>query len=303
MAIGDRTPVEPTSGVSATMARNLLFSEAHNHADRSSGDAGHADGGASLPFPTLLGMNLGTEQMAVESDAEAGFAAGEERFFKKPHQNSISRANRRTASQVLPSIRTSSRSLVEGRQDLPQIIIETNSPQALRRSSSQVMTMSSPVRRRRWGSTLYNAFTPGEPKTAPLPNENKKAVTSGPEPPQSASVTATDTRARSFLARLRSTSFSALASPFSRIGGSRDDARSLAGTSTRGEDERWSSDSSSEEDEFLWNDSRQLAPDALNFVMGEDGDHSSWGPGSRIGGGRSREEEDADLSIDIVESP
>lgn len=303
MAKGDKTPIEQTSGASAVAVRNMLSSEAQNHADKSSGEVGHADGGGRRPFPTLLGVNLGTEQMAVESDAEAGFAAGEERFFKKPHHSSISRANRRVASQALPHLRTSAQSLVEGKNDLPQIIVETNSPHALRRASSQVMTMPSPMRRRRWGS-MHNASPPGsEPAIPPLPEETKGALTNGPARLPSAPVSATDTRARSFLARLRSASFTALGSPFARIGGSRDEARSLAGTGTRGEEERWSSDSSSEEDEFLWNDSRQLAPDAQSFAMGEDGEYSSWGPRARLGGGHSREDEDADLNVDIVETP
>jgi hypothetical protein len=37
--------------------------------------------------------------------------------------------------------------------------------------------------------------------------------------------------------------------------------------------------------------------------MGEDGEYSSWGPRARLGGGHSREDEDADLNVDIVETP
>ncbi|KIM19965.1 hypothetical protein M408DRAFT_30776 [Serendipita vermifera MAFF 305830] len=305
MAKGDKTPVEGSSP--AGVVRNVLSSEAHNHADNSSGGAGtgHTDDattGPPRPFPTLLGVNLGQEQMAVESDAEAGFAAGSERFFKKSNQGSMSRAHRRAASQGLAQLQTSSRSLNDVTNDIPLIVVETNSPEALRRSSSQ-MTMPSPVRRRRWGS-FYSPFGPGEPATAPLPEENKKIVAKGPEPPQSATTSAMDTRSRSFFARLRSTSFNALASPFSRMGGARDETRSIAGTSVRGEDERWSSDSSSGEDEFLWNDRSQPTADALSFAMGlgDDGEHASWGARTGLRDG-AREADDADLTGDLQDSP
>jgi len=304
MAKGDKTPVEQPSSASAAAARNILSSEAQNHADKSSGDAGHTDGGFR-PFPTLLGVHLGSERMAVESDAEAGFAAGEDRFFKKPHyRNSISRANRHAASQDLPNLQISSHSLNEARNDPPQIVVEGSSPQTLRRSASQVLTIPSPVRRRRWGSSLYNALTPSEPATAPLPDESKKVTAKGHETPQSASASVSGTLTRSFLARLRSTSLTALTSPFARMSGARDETRSLAGTSTRGEDERWSSESSSEEDEFLWKDSLRLAPDSLSLAMemGDEGEQSSWGAGSGVGSHRSGEAEDADLSREMAES-
>jgi hypothetical protein len=97
-------------------------------------------------------------------------------------------------------------------------------------------------------------------------------------------------RPNSFLARLRSTSFTALTSPFARR--NRDaDARSLA--SAQLEDERWSSDSSSE-DEFAWNDGQLTGIPNMALDVGEE-ENQAWGKGKFRMGGNPREDEDADL--------
>ncbi|KAG8834874.1 hypothetical protein FRC17_006619 [Serendipita sp. 399] len=295
---GDKTPIEGSSGPSAVTVRDVLSSTAVNHADTSSGGgAGHSD---RLSKPYLA--STGLDQIPVESDAEAGFAAGSDRFFKKPHSQSKSH---RRASQSLAQIDT--RNSNDPTQ-LPQIVVQENSPESHRRNSGgSFATMPSPIRRRRWGSSLYNAFSQsGEPLTAPLPRDDQSRQTMEPFPsqppvPQTA-VDNSNNQGRSFFARLRSTSFNALASPFRMAGTSNREADTRSLASAQFADERWSSDSSSE-DEFLWNDGQTIVDSGLALDVGEE-ENQVWG-GRKSGfvGGGGQEEEDADLTVDVQDSP
>jgi hypothetical protein len=284
LAKGDKTPVESSIGPSAAAMSALLSSGALDQADRST--VGHSDREASPhPFPLLQG----SDQIAVESDAEAGFTAGSERFFKKPKEQT--RAHRRAASQGLFQIQTTN----SRQPSLPEIIIQANSPENQGISpSASFSSVSSPLRRRRWGSSLYNALA--EPATAPLVDTPPEAE------PQPAPVTA-DSRTRSFLSRLRSTSFTALASPFVRIGNPARDADTRSLTSTQFANGGWSSDSSSE-DEFLWNDGQTAGASPFAVDIGDD-ENRAWGVSeTRFHGSGGREEEDADLTaVDVPGSP
>ncbi|CCA70479.1 related to TGL4-triacylglycerol lipase [Serendipita indica DSM 11827] len=279
---GDRTPaIEGTSGPSPAALHAILSSTAANHADTSSGGAGHHT-------PKKFPASLGSEQIAVESDAEAGFAAGSERFFKKAHGKS----NRR-ASQSLAQIDTSN-----SRQH-PDIIVQTASPEDRRKNSAgNYSTMPSPIRRRRWGSSIYNAFSQshsGEPSTAPISTGSQQAETNHVAP-----MTSVDPNNRSFFARLRSTSFNALASPFVRAPNVAREADVRSLTSAQLADERWSSDSSSE-DEFLWNNERTAAESTFAIDVGEE--ELNLANDSGLFMSNAREDEDADLTTDLQESP
>ncbi|KAG9054110.1 hypothetical protein FS842_006163 [Serendipita sp. 407] len=293
---GDKTPLEGVSGPSNAAIRDVLSSTAVNHADTSSGGGvGHSDR-MSKPFLAPVAL----EHIPVDSDAEAGFAAGSDRFFKKSY--SQSRGHRR-ASQSLAQIDTRNN---YNQAQLPQVVIQSDTPVGQGRDSGSFATMPSPIRRRGWGSGLYNAFSQsGDPITAPLPRENRprQASESIPAVPQTAVDNNNNNTGRSFFARLRSTSFNALASPFSRMGSisNRDaDARSLA--SAQFANERWSSDSSSE-DEFLWNDGQTIADSALAMDVGEEENHIWSGGRSRFVSQDGQEEEDADLTVDLQDSP
>jgi hypothetical protein len=287
-ARGDKTPVEGSSEPSNNL-QAALSSTAINNADNSSGGAGHTDFESSYPFPAFLASEL----IAVESDREAGFVAGSERFFKRSHGSG--RAHRRSVSHGLAQIQ------VPPRSDLPDITIQPNSPEASRQSSRDYFaTVSSPIRRRRWGSSLSNVFSLADPATAPLPRSDEVALD---RQTTQMPVSATETvRPKSFLARLRSTSFNALTSPLSRIGSSvkEPDARSVG--SPQLQEAGWSSDSSSE-DEFIWNGD-QTAPVGISSFAMEIGDEEevAWGAGQNIRG-QPREDEDADLTGEIPESP
>ncbi len=94
---------------------------------------GAATGGVApkVPFPAF-------EQLAVESDAEAGFKAGDERFFKKLSRHS------RAASHALAAIMGS------GEKGVPSVVVWPEGG-----SSTQIgQTPPSPtsVRRRRWAA-------------------------------------------------------------------------------------------------------------------------------------------------------
>lgn len=279
-AKGDRTPaIEGTSGPSPAALHAILSSTAANHADTSSGGAGHRT-------PKKFPASLGSEQIAVESDAEAGFAAGSERFFKKSHGKG------RRASQSLAQIDTSS-----SRQH-PDIVIQTASPEEQRKNpAGSYSTMPSPIRRRRWGSSIYNAFSQshsGEPLTAPVPTGNQ------PETNRVPPMTSVEPNNRSFFARLRSTSFNALASPFVRAPNVAREADMRSLTSAQLADERWSSDSSSEDD-FLWNTERTAAESTFAMDVGEE--ELNLGNDSGLFMSNAREDEDADLTTDLQESP
>jgi hypothetical protein len=284
LAKGDKTPVESSAGPSAAAAGALLFSSAVDQADRSS--AGHSGREAlSHPFPLLQG----SDQIAVESDAEAGFTAGSERFFKKSKEQT--RAHRRAASQGLSQIQTTN----SRQPSLPEIIVQANSPEDHRISPSASFSgTSSPLRRRRWGSSLYNAFA--EPATAPLVDKPPEVE------PQPTPLTA-DSRTQSFLSRFRSTSLTALASPFVRMGNPARDADTRSLTSVQLADERWSSESSSE-DEFLWNSGQTAGASPFAVDIGDD-ENRAWGTReTRFRGSGHREEEDADLTaVDVPDSP
>lgn len=270
---GDKASAEGMSAAT-TAIRSVLSSSTFNHADTSSGGAGHTDGGIRFP-------NLALEQLPIESDAEEGFVAGSDRFFKRPHGRKHHRAASHGLLQREPS-----------KENIPQIVVQTETPGERRRAGS-FATISSPVRRRRWGS-IYNAFAtspPGEPATAPPPTRDNAIQSISP-------ITAGEPRPNSFLARLRSTSFTALTSPFARR--NRDaDSRSLA--SAQLEDERWSSDSSSE-DELMWTDGQIAGASNLALEVGEE-ENQAWGERASRIGGNPREEEDADLVGRADESP
>lgn len=282
---GDKTPIESSAGPSAIALGALLSSGPIDHADRSS--AGHSDrDGSSHPFPLLQGSEI----LSVESDAEAGFAAGSERFFKRTKEQS--RAHRRAVSQGLAQIQTAN----TRQPSLPEIVLQATSPDEPRISpSASFASMPSPMRRRRWGSSIYNAFS--ESATAP-PVDQPQEVSSPPPAP----ITA-DSRNQSFFSRLRSTSFTALASPFVRMGTSprEADARSLA--SAQFADEKWSSESSSD-DEFIWNEGQTAGASTFAMDVGDD-ENQEWRNGElRFHSSAGREEEDADLTaVDVPDSP
>ncbi|PVF96499.1 patatin-domain-containing protein [Serendipita vermifera] len=289
-ARGDKTPVEGSSEPPNNL-QAALSSTAVNNADNSSGGAGHTDFESSYPFPAFLASEL----IAVESDREAGFAAGSERFFKRPHGSG--RAHRRGASHGLAQIQVPTGQRI----DLPEITIQAGTPDTPRQSSrDQFSTMPSPIRRRRWGSSLSNVFSLTDPATAPLPRSDE--VSWDRQTTQAPLSAAEPVRPMSFLARLRSTSFNAITSPLSRIGSSNKeaDARSLA--SLQLQEAGWSSDSSSE-DEFIWNGGETAPAGISSFAMevGED-EEVAWGAGQNIRQ-RPREDEDADLTGEIPESP
>ena len=203
-----------------------------------------------VPFPVL-------EQLAVESDAEAGFKAGDERFFKKLGRHT------RAASHAVAAI------IGAGEKVVPSVVVWPEGG-----STSQAgQTPPSPtsVRKRRWAANSATGVGehPGSSRTRGKIPEAFVRKSSGDSlhlhtqgqvtPP------APGSRSPSFLQRLRSSSLSSFVSPF----GTRREKevnRTSAAASYAG-DEHWSEDSSSE-DSLVWNAGRELGRDSLALSMG-----------------------------------
>lgn len=271
--IGHSTEV-PTSVMGALLSSSVL-----NQADNSSAD--YRDPEAPRRVPVIFG----SERMAVESDAEAGFAAGSEKFFKKPREHS--RARKRAASQNLSQIQMDANQPI-----LPEIIVQQNSPEEPSMSpSASLSTIPSLMKRRRWGSSLHN--TSEEPTIAPLPASDSKPQEEALTPPP----TTADSRTRTFLDRLRSTSFSAITSPFVRMGSTNRDADTRSLASAQLADERWSSESSSD-DGFILNDEQTPGPSGFSQNVGGE-ENRGWSLDNP-----RPEAEDADLTaVDVPDSP
>jgi hypothetical protein len=209
-----------------------------------------ATGGVApkVPFPAL-------EQLAVESDAEAGFKAGGERFFKKLGRHS--RAPSHAAAAIM----------APGEKVVPSVVIWPEGG-----STSQAgQTPPSPtsVRKRRWAA---NSGTGGEHSGSSrargkIPEafvrkssaESQHLNTQGQVTPP-----APGSRSPSFFQRLRSASLSSFVSPFGTRR-EKEPNRTSAAASYAG-DERWSEDSSSE-DELVWNAGQELGRDSLALSM------------------------------------
>jgi len=218
-------------------------------ASRKGKDAATSGVAPKVPFPA-------SEQLAVESDAEAGFKAGDERFFKKLGRHS------RTASHALAAIIASSE------KALPSVMVRHEG-----RSSTQVgQPPPSPtsVRKRRWaansgtggGEHSGSGRTRGEIPESFIPkspaeslHQNAKGQVTPPAP---------GSRSPSLFQRLRSASLSSFVSPFGSRREKEGNRASVAGSYAG--DERWSEDSSSDE-EPVWNAGQQLGWDSLALSM------------------------------------
>ena len=218
-------------------------------ATRKGKDAAAGGVAPNVPFPAF-------EQLAVESDAEAGFKAGDERFFKKLGRHS------RAASHALAAIMGSSE------KALPSVVVWPEG-----RSSAQIgQPPPSPtsVRKRRWaansgtggGEHSGSSRTRGEIAESFVPkssadslHQNTKGQVTPPAP---------GSRSPSLFQRLRSASLSSFVSQFGSRREKEGNRVSVAGSYAG--DERWSEDSSSDE-EPIWNVGQQLARDSLALSM------------------------------------
>jgi len=209
-----------------------------------------ATGGVApkVPFPKL-------EQLAVESDAEAGFKAGDERFFKKLGRHS------RAASHALAAIMGPSENVV------PSVVVR---PQG---GSSRPPSPTS-VRKRRWvansGTGGGEHSGSGRPRMkipeAFVPKSSAESLYQNPQGPQGqVTPPAPGTRSPSLFQRLRSASLSSFVSPFGSRREKEADKASVAASYVG--DERWSEDSSSDE-EPIWNSGQELRRDSLVLSMG-----------------------------------
>ena len=217
-------------------------------ASRKGKDAATGGVAPKVPFPAL-------EQLAVESDAEAGFKAGDERFFKRLGRHS------RTASNALAAIMGS------GEKGLPSVMVWPEGG-----SSTQIgQRPPSPtsVRKRRWaansgtgGEYSGSSRTRGELPDVFVPKSSADSLhqsTKGQVTPP-----ASGTRSPSLFQRLRSASLSSFVSPFGSRREKEGKRTSVAGSYAG--DERWSEDSSSDE-EPVWNAGQELGRDSLALSM------------------------------------
>jgi hypothetical protein len=202
-----------------------------------------------VPFPVL-------EQLAVESDAEAGFKAGDERFFKKLGRHS------RAASHALAAIIGSSEKAV------PSVVVWTEGGPSTQ--TGQTPPSPTSVRKRRWaanggtggGEHSGSGRTRGKIPEAFVPKSSTESLHQNPQgqvtPP------APGSRSPSLFQRLRSASLSSFVSPFSPR---REEANRTSVAASYAGDERWSEDSSSD-DELIWNTGQELGRDSLVLSMG-----------------------------------
>lgn len=216
-------------------------------ASRKGKDAATGGVAPKVPFPAF-------EQLAVESDAEAGFKAGDERFFKRLGRHS------RTASHALAAIMSSS-----GEKGLPSVTVGGSSTQIGQRPPSPTS-----VRKRRWaansgtggGENSGSSRTRGELPEVFVPKSSADSLhqsTKGQVTPP-----APGTRSPSLFQRLRSASLSSFVSPFGSRREKEGNRASVAGSYAG--DERWSEDSSSDE-EPVWNAGQELGRDSLALSM------------------------------------
>jgi hypothetical protein len=210
-----------------------------------------ATGGVSprVPFPAL-------EQLAVESDAERGFKAGDERFFKRLGRHG------HAASHVATAI------MGVGERVTPSVLVWPEGGPASQ--TGQPPPSPTSVRKRRWAASTITG-TAGEHSGSgrargKIPEafarkssqDSLHLNTQGQVTPP-----APGSRSPSFFQRLRSASLSSFVSPF----GSRreEGGRSSVAASYAG-DERWSEDSSSD-DELIWNAGQEIGRGSLALSM------------------------------------
>ena len=218
-------------------------------ASRKGKDAATGGVAPKVPFPAF-------EQLAVESDAEAGFKAGDERFFKKLSRHS------RTASHALAAIMGS------GEKGLPSVVVWPEGGPSTQ--SGQTPPSPTSVRKRRWvansgtggGEHSGSSRTRGEipeafvsKSPADSVHQNTKGQATPPAP---------GAHSPSLFQRLRSASLSSFVSPFGSRREKEGKRASVAGSYVG--DERWSEDSSSDE-ELIWNAGQELGRDSLLLSM------------------------------------
>ena len=245
----------PVSG-RGTLGTDRVESSYFGEMSSSAGMAGRkgkdaATGGVApkVPFPAF-------EQLAVESDAEAGFKAGDERFFKRLGRHS------RTASHALAAIMGS------GEKGLPSVLVWPEGESSTQ--TGQRPPSPTSVRKRRWvansatggGEYSGSSRTRGElpevfvaKSSADSLHQNTKGQVTPPAP---------GTRSPSLFQRIRSASLSSFVSPFGSRREKEGSRASVAGSYVG--DERWSEDSSSDE-EPVWNAGQALGRDSLALSM------------------------------------
>ena len=256
--VDDATPLSRRGTLGTERVDSPYFGEMSSSAgtaDRKGKDAATGGVAPKVPFPAL-------EQLAVESDAEAGFKAGDERFFKKLGRHT------RAATHAVAAVLGPSEKVV------PSVVIWPGGGSA----SQTAQTPPSPtsVRKRRWAANSGTGGAGGEHSGSvrargKIPEAfvrkasgdslhlNMQGQGQATPPP------APGTRSPSLFQRLRSASLSSFVSPF----GSRrekDTKRASVAASVAG-DERWSEDSSSD-DELVWNAGQELGRDSLVLSMG-----------------------------------
>lgn len=250
--VDDATPLSGRGTLGTERVDSLYFGGMSSSAgtpSRKGKDAATGGVAPKVPFPAL-------EQLAVESGAEAGFKAGDERFFKKLGRHS------RAPSHAAAAIMTS------GEKVVPSVVIWPEGG-----STSQAgQTPPSPtgVRKRRWAANsgtggehagssrargkIPEAFVP-KPSADSQQHRNSQGHVTPPAP---------GSRSPSFFQRLRSASLSSFVSPFGTRR-EKESSRASVAASYAG-DERWSEDSSSD-DELVWNAGQELARDSLALSM------------------------------------
>lgn len=213
-----------------------------------------ATGGVTprVPFPAL-------EQLAVESDAEAGFRAGDERFFKKLGRHT------RAVSHAVAAI------IGSGEKVVPSVVVWPEGGSASQ--AGQTPPSPTSVRKRRWnansgtgvGEHSASGRARGKIPEAFVRKSSGDSLHLHTQAQGQVTPPVPGSRSPSFFQRLRSASLSSFVSPF----GTRREKevnRASVATSYAG-DEHWSEDSSSS-DELVWNAGQELGRDSLALSMG-----------------------------------
>lgn len=263
----------------ATMAKNKPTQEANVHADDATPLSGRGALGteriespytgemsSSIGTPSRKGKDAATggvaprvpfpalEQLAVESDAEAGFRAGDERFFKRLGRHT------RAASQAVAAI------VGSGEKVVPSVVVWPEGGSASQ--AGQTPPSPTSVRRRRWVASNAGEYSGSVRARGKIPESFvRKASGDSLHQHTQGQVTppAPGSRSPSFFQRLRSASLSSFVSPFGTRREKDVNRASVAGSYVG--DERWSEDSSSEE-ELVWNAGRELGRESLALSMG-----------------------------------